>query len=112
MATLQQEIITGIQFEENDLGNPIFTLNSVEFLCVPSVNEISRTLEAGGFVVDKMLTAVVRLLDENGNSLYDSLPKAQQVITYNGDKFRVISTKTHPTQAYLRLTAMGITRGV
>jgi hypothetical protein len=112
MGTLVQEITSGLEFEENDLGNPILTIGSTDYACIPSVNEMARDLETGGFVIDKMLTAIVRLQDDSGNSLYDSLPQAQQVLTYNGDKFRIINVKTHPTQTYLRITAMGITRGV
>lgn len=109
--TLKSEIISGLMFEEADLENPVFTLGSTDYLCIPSVNEMARDLETGGFNIDKMLTAIVRLMDTSGNALYDHIPQAQEVLTYNGEKFRIINTKTHPTQTYLRITAMGITRG-
>lgn len=112
MGTLKQEIITGIQFQENDLENPVFTWQGNDYACVPSVNEFKRTLDTGGFVIDKLLTMVVRLLDENGNAIFDTLPTAQQIITYNNQQFRIENTKTHPTGAYLRIMAMGVTRGL
>ncbi len=112
MGTLAQEITSGLIFEENDLTNPVFTLGSTDYACIPSVNEMARDLDVGGFVIDKMLTAVVRLLDESGNTLYDHIPQSQEVLTYNGEQFRIINVKTHPTQTYVRITAMGVTRGL
>lgn len=112
MGTLVQEITSGLEFEENDLSNPVFTFNSTDYACVPSVNEIARELDVGGFTIDKMLTAIVRLLDNDGNTLYSRLPTAQDIITYNGDRFRIINIKTHPTQAYIRITAMETNRGL
>lgn len=112
MGTLVQEITSGLEFEETDLGNPVFTFANTEYACIPSVNEMARDLDTGGFTIDKMLTAIVRLLDDSGNTLYDRLPTAQEVITYHGERFRIINIKTHPTQAYIRITAMGINRGM
>lgn len=112
--TLQQDMVSGIIFEENDLNNPVFSLGGVDYACVPSVNEVTRYLEAGGFVIDKILSMVVRMIDSDGNDIFttQTLPQAQQVVTYNGERFRIITTKKHPTGAYIRLMAQGITRGV
>ena len=112
MATLQQEIVSGIEFQENDLANPVFTWQTVDYACVPSVNEFKRTLESGGFVIDKMLTMVVRLLDDSGNDIFTTLPTPQQIVTYRNESFRIESTHTHPTGAYLRIIAMGVTKGI
>ena len=109
--TLQEEMVSGIMFQETDLGTPTFTLNGTEYNCVPSVNEFKRELESGGFVIDKMLTMVVRLLDEDGNDVFTTLPTPQQIVTYRNEQFRIESIHTHPTGAYLRIIAMGITKG-
>jgi hypothetical protein len=110
--TLQQDMVNGIIFQESDLGNPVFTLDGNDYGCVPSVNEFKRTLESGGFVIDKMLTMVVRLLDSSYNDVFTTLPTPQKIVTYRSEQFRIESIKTHPTGAYMRIIAMGIARGI
>jgi hypothetical protein len=106
------EILEGITFEEGDLNNPTFTFGSETYSCVPSVNEFKRTLDTGGFVIDKMLTLTVRIIDKDSNALYTTVPTPQQIIAYNGENFRIESKHTHPTGAYVRFICMGVTRGV
>lgn len=111
---LVDEIISGVEFEENDLANPVYTWEGADYPCVPSIAEFQRTLDTGGFTTDRVLTMTARLLDESQNGLYpsDVLPEPQQIITYSGDQYRIISTKKHPTGAYLRVIAHGINRGI
>ena len=105
-------MVSGIEFQETDLGVPTFNLMGTDYNCVPSVNQFKRELESGGFVIDKMLTMVVRLLDDTGNDVFTTLPTPQQVVVYRGEQFRIESIHTHPTGAYMRIIAMGITRGI
>lgn len=110
---LINEIVSGLQFGEDDLSNPVYTWKGSDYPCIPSIAEFTRTLDTGGFTTDRILTLTARLLDESENSLYTGdLPSPQELITYNGDGFRIISTKKHPTGSYLRITAQGINRGI
>ncbi len=111
--TLAEEMVDGLTEMETDLGEgAFFTFNGVDYPCVPSVNEFKRVLDTGGFVIDKLLTISVQLQDENGSDVFTVLPVAQQIITYNGENFRIESTKKHPTAAVLRIMAFGVTRGL
>lgn len=112
MTELTQDLIDGLAVAEADMGNPVFTFAGTDYGCVPSVNEFRRTLDMGGFATDKMLTLCARLLDSSGNDIFTTLPVAQNLVTYNGENFRVESTKKHPTGAYLRIVAINTTKGV
>jgi hypothetical protein len=110
--SLKDEIIDGLEEMETDLENPVFTFNGSNYACVPSVNEFKRDLDEGGFAITKMLTMSVRMLDENGQSIFSVLPVAQNIITYHGENFRIQSTHKHPTGSYLRVIAYSTTRGI
>lgn len=111
--TLAQEIVDGLTEMETDLGSgAVFTFLGQDYACVPSVNEFKRVLDTGGFVIDKLLTLSVQLQDANGNDVFPTLPVAQQIVTYNGENFRIENTKKHPTGAYVRIIAIGVTRGI
>jgi hypothetical protein len=111
--TLQEEMVYGLTEMEADLGDgAFFTFNKVDYPAVCSVNEFKRVLDTGGFTVDKLLTISVQLQDIKGNDVFDVLPVAQQIITYNGENFRIENTKKHPTNAVLRIMAVGTTRGI
>ncbi len=111
--TLAEEIVVGLEEMETDLGEgAVFTFNGTEYQGVPSVNEYKRDLDAGGFVIEKMLTISTQLKDEDGDNIFDVIPVAQQFIQYNGENFRILNTKKHATGAVLRITAVGTTRGI
>jgi hypothetical protein len=115
MAVPQTEIIQGLLEGESLLGQPVFVwTDGNEYNCIPSISEFQRELESGGFYTAQLLTMTVRTLDAAFNDIFPNavLPEAQQVITYQGKKFRIIITKPHPTGCYLRIIAESTTRGV
>lgn len=107
-------MVADIMVVENDLSNPVFYWGAQEYPCVPSVNEETRELDEGGFVMDKVLSMVVRLEDTDGNLVFDNnlVPTPQEKVTYNGEAFRIITTKRHPTGAYMRIMAISTVKGI
>lgn len=99
---------------ENDLNNPVFYWGAAEYPCVPSITEATRELGEGGFAMDKVLSIVVRLEDADENLVFDNnlVPTPQEKITYNGETFRIFTTKKHPTGAYMRIMAISEIKGI
>src|ERR1035437_3208299 len=90
--SLKHEIIDGIMEMEEDLEHPTFSWNSGTYNCVPSISEFQRTLESGGFTIDKLLTMTVLLIYKHNNLTFpgDVRPDTQQTIMYQGEKYRII----------------------
>ena len=111
---MQQDMVTDLLEMESDLGSPTFFWGATEYPCSPSISEVTRDLDTGGFTIDKVLSMTVRLQDADGNSVFDNdlLPQAQQLITYNTEQFRIVTVKVHPTKSSIRIMAFGVTRGL
>ena len=107
-----KDILVGLTTGQDLLGNPVFNFDGNDYGCIPSVNEFKRELDSGGFATEKMLTMTVPIIDENQNAIFITLPTAQEVISYNGEQFRIESTHTHPTGVYMRIIAMSTTHGI
>lgn len=114
MATLKQEIVSDLIEIENELGSQTFTWQNNNYLCCASMNEFERELDYGGFRTSKVLTVTVRLVDNDNCSVFpnNDYPEPQQIITYDGTQFRIVTTKKHTTGAYIRLIAEDTTRGI
>ena len=112
--SLRDEILSGLFEAENDLENPVITWNGNDYACVPSVSQFTRELETGGFIIDKLLTITIPLIDVSGNETFTNgvLPEVQQKIFYQGERYRLITKKLNPTGAFARYTAMCDTRGI
>jgi hypothetical protein len=113
--TLQQQQVKDLQEMESQLGNPTFTCNGITYSCVPSVSETTPELETGGFAVQRVLNMTVRQYDYSINSstgtviltpISSSFPGDAQVV-YNGDTYYIRTIQKPPTQAYVRIMAVG-----
>lgn len=94
------------------MGTPIFTFQGNDYACIPSVNSFQRDLEEGGFSTGKLLTMDVPLVDSSGNDLFTVLPQPQNLLTYNGEQYRIEMTEKHPTGTYLIIRATNTTKGI
>ena len=111
---LFDELISGISQMESELGNPTFIWAGNTYACTAGMSEGSKPkVETGGFSLYENLTLSVRQFDADGNNLFlnSGLPKPQQVITYQGLQYRIISIRMNTTGAYFRIMAEGIVRG-
>jgi len=111
MDSLRQNIIEDTKVTEYDLGNPSFTWDGNSYIFIPSITEFKRELDTGGFQIDKLLTATVRMFDFQDGDYTPifplGLPSPQQKIIYSIDglTYRIVSIKRDPTNAYFRMTA-------
>lgn len=85
--TLQETILADLASISAEYGSPVFTWNGTDYECIPSTANQGSEADIGGFNTDADLTITVRS-DLFYNNVY---PEAQKsLITYNGDRYRVI----------------------
>jgi hypothetical protein len=114
MTPLQHEMVDGMAFQEQDLGTPTFTWNGMTYNLIPSVSLFNRQLEQGGFETVRLMTAVVRMMNYDGSSIFTNIPQPQQKITYNIDSnlYRIEIINLHPTKTYFEMKAVCPYRGI
>ena len=98
----------------SDFGDTTFTWNGNVYPCIASITEFQRDLGDGGFALEKMVNLVVPLEGDCDVLTFPGniLPDAQQLITFQGLQYRIITKKIHPTTAYVRYVARSDTRGI
>ena len=90
------------------LGNPLFTWNGEDYICVPSSAGEIRSLEEGGFSVDADLVLTIK-----SDSFTDgNIPKSQQKLTYRNRGYRIITVKQDASTAIIRLFCQDDSRGI
>lgn len=104
--TQAQTQIADLMGAESDLGNPVFTYNNTQYVCLPSVSQATEQLQEGGFSVDRVLSITVR------QSLFVSFPLLQDTLTYKGDRYRILSVNKDVLDTFLRLICVSDSRGV
>ena len=111
LSTTQLDTVKGLLFIETDIPNKI-TYNTVLYPTILSISGVERMLDNGGFVIDRSLTATLRIYNKDGSKQFNTLPSVQDILTYNGDRYRILSIKVASTQTHFRLIGIGITRGL
>lgn len=119
--TLQQQQVLDLQEIMDECGNPTFTnFDGTSYPCKGSTTELSSPQVNGGFSLERLLTMTVPLYAATRSggtvtlvSMFGSnpIPKSQKVIQYKGDSYRIRSVKRNVTDAYLRVIAIGTTKG-
>jgi len=118
MIATQEFVLEGLSFIEDALGNHTFTwlVDNNDYPCIASVSQFQRTLDTGGFRVEKLLTMTVRQYDLDGNYIFPNnvIPQSEQKLTYNGSQYRILSVHidTIGTGARLRIMAIDTSKGL
>jgi hypothetical protein len=119
---LQIQKIKDLAFMEAQNNNPVFVWkrNGATYNFLPSISEITRELEDGGFKIVKLLTASVRLydlsIDDDLIPLFSGgVPESRlDIIRYPFDNqnYRIESVKFEKTGAYFRIVAVSTNKGI
>ncbi len=121
LTSVQADTIDGLIFMENDIPNTITFLTGSVIACptgtfsaIVSIGMAERLLENGGFTIDKTINATVRILNANGTNQFTSsfLPAPQQLISHNGDVYRILQVKPQPQGTHFRIIAINNNRGI
>lgn len=115
MATLtdiQQDWTLDLIETEQEQGNQVFTWNGVDYACSPSAERSTITPDIGTINVDRFVTMTVRLYEANGNEVFTVLPKGQQYITYDGQRWTILTVDKYLSSGFIRLTCHDDSRGV
>ena len=105
--SLQSIIINDLKVICRDLDYPTITYRQEDFQCIPSSDSSTTLLEIGGFSENADITFTVR------KELFtDFIPTAQELITYKGTLYRILTIKEDTTGAFYRLICVDKSRGV
>jgi hypothetical protein len=118
--SLQIQKLKDLVFMESQNNNPTFVWNGATYNFLPSISEITRELEDGGFKIVKLLTASVRLydlsIDDDLIPLFSGgVPESRlDIIRYPFDNqnYRIESVKFEKTGAYFRIVAVSTNKGI
>jgi hypothetical protein len=122
LTRLQSDTLNGLIFIENDIPNtltfsPSAVLTNEPSGTYPAITSLSmseRALEDGGFVIDKTLSATLRIYNQDGTLQFANglLPQSQQRLTYNGEIYRILQVKVAQQGTHFRIIAINNSRGV
>lgn len=68
---------------EKDHGTPTFTLDGLDYRCVPSTERTTMPLEVEGFMLEVDLTLIVR------KSMLSNKPATGKTLTFKGKTYRI-----------------------
>lgn len=120
MTLTQQKVKDLTEIEaENDYPTFVYQPDGQTYPCKGSITDFAKTLDDGGFVVERSLSLTVRMYNFSQASdgtvtltpiFQNGIPKPQKKLTYLGEIYRIITVK--PGTAYFRIMAAGPTRGL
>ena len=123
METLQQNIVRDLKDIEDEMGSPSFQWQGSTYNFIPSITEVKRDLDNGGFVIDLLMSSTVRSFDiqcdDDGEEILvptflNGYPSSQQKIVYtlDGNTYRIQLIKMDPTNSYFRMIGVCPNRGI
>ncbi len=104
---LQDIINSDLQIIESDLGDQFITWQGEDYVCVPSGNGDTLTLQTGGFGEDIDMVIKVRI-----ELFSDVYPRPQQKFIFNDITYRISKITQDVTGTFFVINGVDITRGV
>jgi hypothetical protein len=91
-----------------DLGSPVFTWSSEDYVCIPSGQTKSRRLEPGGLALDSDIS--LRALKSAFGT--GPLPAEKQLVTFRGVSYRISSVVTNESNIFVVLNCLSANKGI
>ena len=93
--TIQADLAT----ISTDLGDPVFTWNGEDYLCIPSSTNVDEFLGIGGFNINYARTITVNL-----NLFTDTIyPREKDRVTFEGTEYRIEKRIWNANNSFMRL---------
>jgi hypothetical protein len=106
--SLKDTITSDLQTIESDLESPLVTWSGEDYICIPSSDSDSISLDIGGFSQSADIIFSIR------KSLFanDVYPTSQQKVTYNSKVYRIETVREDVTQSFIRLICVDTNKKV
>lgn len=115
---LRNQKLRDLVYIESAKNFPQITWNGGTYNVNASADEFTRTLEAGGYAIDRVLKATIRkyCIDDDGNTtpiFTNGYPQPQQVVTYsrNGVSYRILTVSFDDIDAAFIINCVSTVRG-
>lgn len=104
--SIARDLARSLKHLERQLGNPVFTYETLDYPCVANSRTSSKSLNPGGYSPDADLVLFVRA------ELFppDARPEPRDKLTYRGTVYRIDEIATLPGEGQLKLVCMEANR--